>query len=65
MKALADYVLLERAEDWNLFVAGTEDECAGFEGSFNHEDQDAKTFAKWGIDYLKYDWCSGEARSTT
>ena len=32
--------------------------CAGFEGSFHHEEQDAKTYAAWGIDYLKYDWCS-------
>src|SRR5262249_51866035 len=31
--------------------------CAGYEGSFGHEDQDAKTYAAWGIDYLKYDWC--------
>jgi hypothetical protein len=27
-------------------------------GSYGHEDQDAKTFSAWGIDYLKYDWCS-------
>ena len=32
--------------------------CGGYEGSFRHEDQDAKTYAKWGVDYLKYDWCS-------
>jgi alpha-galactosidase len=32
--------------------------CAGYEGSYQHEEQDAKTFARWGIDYLKYDWCS-------
>jgi alpha-galactosidase len=32
--------------------------CAGYEGSYKHEAQDAKTYAKWGIDYLKYDWCS-------
>lgn len=32
--------------------------CAGFEGSYNHELQDAKTWASWGVDYLKYDWCS-------
>jgi serine/threonine protein kinase len=27
-------------------------------GSYGHEDQDAKTFSAWGIDYLRYDWCS-------
>ncbi len=32
--------------------------CAGYIGSYNHEAQDAKTWASWGIDYLKYDWCS-------
>jgi len=32
--------------------------CGGFLGSYQHEDQDAATYAKWGIDYLKYDWCS-------
>jgi len=32
--------------------------CAGYEGSFGHEAQDAQTWADWGIDYLKYDWCS-------
>jgi alpha-galactosidase len=32
--------------------------CGGYEGSYQHEAQDAQTYAKWGIDYLKYDWCS-------
>lgn len=32
--------------------------CAGYEASYQHEKQDADTYAKWGIDYLKYDWCS-------
>jgi len=32
--------------------------CAGYTGSYKHEHQDAATYAKWGIDYLKYDWCS-------
>ena len=32
--------------------------CAGYEGSYGHEQQDANTYAAWGIDYLKYDWCS-------
>ncbi|MGD0949785.1 MAG: glycoside hydrolase family 27 protein [Candidatus Binatia bacterium] len=34
--------------------------CQGFAGSLGHEDQDAQTFASWGIDYLKYDWCGGQ-----
>ena len=32
--------------------------CADYEGSYQHEEQDTKTWAAWGIDYLKYDWCS-------
>jgi len=32
--------------------------CAGYEASYQHEDSDAKVYAKWGVDYLKYDWCS-------
>jgi len=32
--------------------------CGGCSGSFGHEEQDAATYAKWGFDYLKHDWCS-------
>jgi PKD repeat protein len=32
--------------------------CGGYTASYGHEYQDARTFAKWGIDYLKYDLCS-------
>ncbi len=32
--------------------------CGGYLGSYQHEDQDAAVYARWGIDYLKYDWCS-------
>ncbi|MBS0000483.1 MAG: putative Ig domain-containing protein [Cyclobacteriaceae bacterium] len=32
--------------------------CAGYAGSYGHEHQDAETFAEWGFDFLKYDWCS-------
>jgi alpha-galactosidase len=32
--------------------------CAGAPGSYQHEDQDAQVWADWGIDYMKYDWCS-------
>ena len=33
--------------------------CSGREGSYRYEKQDAQTFARWGIDFVKYDWCSG------
>ena len=41
--------------------------CAGFTGSWQHEAQDARTFAEWGFDFLKYDWCSygGKAGGNT
>lgn len=32
--------------------------CGGYEGSYKFEETDIKTWADWGIDYLKYDWCS-------
>jgi alpha-galactosidase len=42
--------------------AGTET-CAGYPGSLGHEQQDADTFASWGVDYLKYDNCNNEGIS--
>jgi alpha-galactosidase len=33
----------------------------GIPGSYQHEEQDAKTYAAWGVDYLKYDWCSARS----
>jgi alpha-galactosidase len=32
--------------------------CGGYLGSYRHEEQDAATYTSWGVDYLKYDWCS-------
>jgi len=32
--------------------------CARYEGSYQHEEADARQFAEWGFDFLKYDWCS-------
>ncbi|MCJ1350814.1 MAG: hypothetical protein MMC33_000795 [Icmadophila ericetorum] len=39
--------------------------CGGYQGSLGRETQDAKTFADWGIDYLKYDNCYNEGQSGT
>jgi alpha-galactosidase len=36
--------------------------CAKRPGSKDHEAQDAKTYAEWGVDYLKYDWCNTEGQ---
>ena len=57
MKALADYVHSKGLKLGIYSSPGTVT-CGGYEGSYGHEDQDARAFAAWGIDYLKYDWCS-------
>ena len=57
MKALADYVH-KRGLKLGIYSSPGPKTCAGYEGSYQHEAQDAKTYARWGIDYLKYDWCS-------
>ena len=60
MKALADYVHA-RGLKLGIYTSPGPKSCAGYEGAYGHVEQDAKTFAAWGIDYLKYDLCSGEA----
>src|SRR5579864_1333424 len=57
MKALADYVH-SKGLKIGIYSSPGPKTCAGYEGSYQHEEQDAKTWAAWGIDYLKYDWCS-------
>lgn len=59
MKELADYVHT-RGLKLGLYSSPGTRTCAGFEGSFAHEEQDARAFANWGVDYLKYDWCSAD-----
>jgi alpha-galactosidase len=57
MKALADYVH-SKGLRLGIYSSPGPKTCAGYEGSFGHEEQDARTYADWGIDYLKYDYCS-------
>jgi alpha-galactosidase len=57
MKALADYVH-SKGLKIGIYSSPGPNTCAGYEGSYGHEEQDAKTYAAWGFDYLKYDWCS-------
>ncbi len=57
MKALADYVHA-RGLKLGIYSSPGPRTCGGYLGSYGHEEQDAKTYAAWGIDYLKYDWCS-------
>jgi alpha-galactosidase len=56
MKALADYVH-SKGLKIGIYSSPGPNTCAGYEGSYGHEAQDARTYAAWGIDYLKYDWC--------
>jgi alpha-galactosidase len=56
MKALADYVH-GKGLKIGIYSSPGPNTCAGYEGSYGHEEQDAQTYAGWGIDYLKYDWC--------
>ncbi|MGP8198325.1 MAG: NPCBM/NEW2 domain-containing protein [Limisphaerales bacterium] len=57
MKALADYVH-SLGLKIGIYSSPGPKTCAGFEGSYRHEQQDAEQYAAWGFDYLKYDWCS-------
>lgn len=57
MKALTDYVH-SKGLKIGLYSSPGPKTCAGHEGSYQHEQQDAQRYAEWGFDYLKYDWCS-------
>jgi alpha-galactosidase len=57
MKALADYVHSKGLKFGLYSDAGTKT-CAGRPGSRGYEYQDARQYAAWGVDYLKFDWCS-------
>jgi alpha-galactosidase len=57
MKALADYVHAKGLK-LGIYSSPGPRTCGGYEGSYGHEAQDARTYARWGIDSLKYDWCS-------
>lgn len=61
MKALADYVHAKGLKMGIYSCAGSET-CQGRPGSRGYQFQDARTYATWGIDYLKYDWCSNEGQ---
>ncbi len=57
MKALADYIHAKGLKA-GLYTSPGPETCAGFTGTYEHEELDAQTFAEWGYDFLKYDWCS-------
>ena len=56
MKALGDYLHAKGFKFGIHNCAGTKT-CSGYPGGRGHEFQDARAYASWGVDYLKYDWC--------
>ena len=57
MKAFTDYVHAKGLKA-GIYISPGAETCCGLAGSWQHEEQDALQFAKWGFDFLKYDWCS-------
>src|ERR1700752_1914921 len=57
MKALGDYIH-SKGLKFGIYSSPGPKTCGGYAGSYQHEDQDAMQYAAWGVDYLKYDWCS-------
>lgn len=57
IKVVADYVH-SKGLKFGLYNCAGSKTCAGYPGSRGHEYQDALKYAEWGVDYLKYDWCS-------
>ncbi|UII32291.1 glycoside hydrolase family 27 protein [Fulvivirga ulvae] len=59
MKALAAYVH-SKGLKFGLYNCAGSETCAGYPGSRGYEYQDARLYASWDIDFLKYDWCNTE-----
>ena len=57
MKYLADYIH-SKGLKFGIYSCAGSQTCAGRPGSLGHEYQDALTYARWGVDYLKFDWCN-------
>lgn len=57
MKALGDYIH-SKGLKFGIYSSPGPKTCGGYAGSLDHEAQDAKTYASWGVDFLKYDLCS-------
>jgi alpha-galactosidase len=57
IKGMSDYIHA-RGMRFGIYSSPGPQTCGRALGSYQHEEQDAATWAKWGVDYLKYDWCS-------
>lgn len=60
MKALADYVHTKGLL-FGLYTDAGPKTCQGRPGSLGHEELDARTYAEWGVDYVKVDWCHADS----
>src|SRR4030042_1422090 len=61
IKALADYVH-SKGLQFGLYSCAGSATCQGRPGSRGYQFQDARQYAAWGVDYLKYDWCNEEGQ---
>jgi alpha-galactosidase len=59
MRALAGYIH-SRGLFIGIYSSPSAKTCLGYEGSYGHEEQDARVFAAWSIDFLEYSWCAGD-----
>jgi len=57
MKALSDSIH-SKGLKFGIYSSPGPKTCAGYTASYQYEDQDAEQYGKWGVDYVKYDWCS-------
>lgn len=57
LKKTGDW-LHEKGLKFGIYSSPGTKTCGNYLGSYQHEAQDAKSYANWGVDYLKYDWCS-------
>jgi alpha-galactosidase len=64
MKALSDYVH-SKGLRIGIYTSPNTKTCAGYPGSQDHNEQDIATYAKWGMDLIKYDWCGSKADEKT
>jgi len=60
MKAFADYVH-SKGLKFGIYNCAGDRTCAGYPGTRGHEYQDARLYASWDVDYLKYDWCNTDS----
>ena len=60
MKALADYVH-SKGLKFGIYNCAGDKTCGGYPGTRGHEYEDARLYASWGVDFLKYDWCNTDS----